>query len=372
MAPPLVVPILSQRGPDIVVPLFETPFFAPDAGADSVCNSRFTAFRGAGVTGSVIYRPDVVSLNTSKNVLTTDFAGGQFICVVGNNAGAYTRKAPTTTRHSQKCGFGFDIANPTESTGAMAGGDPVMSQCFEMYVAESNGPMFGQVFNQGILGNWGLNVFDANNPTLNATVNAIVDWSGGGYIGPVSGVPDYVGGNNYIWGGTLPTGGPQNNIVRWGNRPSGDARGTVYQLSFADPGINAQMGNSALGTTPVRPIRSGWIVTGLDPTGTEVAATQTRDVIVLNFNGSQWQRVRLVQTPRGSVAIKNGAIFPNYALHVDVGGYLYMIDYTDGGRLYTSFGLDIPLVAPAIQGFPIPGLSCFGSCYPVFVNQPAS
>ena len=368
------------RGRDIIVPLFETPFFAHGCSNNSVtANSRFTCVYVGPQDGSVAgfyYRPDVTVLNVTPNVIpvqTARFGPGDVSCI-GEFVGQIAKPGGLSQRWTQIVPFGANGLNPLLSqaqTNTVI--DPVRTNTMELNAAAGflgNGLFCSVAMDEGILSGNGFYCFNPNfKPDEHFIANG-PQYSGVGedarYMTMDNCIPNYADDNNYFYCGGLPIGGPQNNIVRWGNKPNGDIDGTRWITTFDDASIDTQLVNGPPTTAKVT--RAGWLLTNLAP----VTAFQSFDVILISRDGSTWRRIIFApQTPRAATAITNVSLNQSYAAHIDNSGIFYLFDYTDDGRLYTSFGLDIPLLAPLLPANQIPNLPCMPLCFPLGLDVPA-
>lgn len=375
---------VCQRGGDIIVPLFETPFFAHGAGAECVvANSRSTCAyvgpdAGGGASG-FYYRPDVTVLNVTPNRINVynSGLGPGAICLQGNIMAQIFRLGGspfTSIRAYQQDPFGTNLNNPIVSNAPPNGQfDPLHSSTMELRAAGGavNGLFIAMSNDEGILTG---NLFYCFNPIFPSLEHFAQGpaYNGVGeaarYMDLNNSIVSPTDDNNYFICGGLPSGGPPCNVVRWGNLPNGDLHGTRWAMSFDDPGIDAQLNGASSLPRSIRTTRAGWIVSSL----AQVTASMKYDVILIAKTGDTWRRIIFApQTPRASNAINNVSLFGQYAMHIDNSGILYLFDYTDDGRLYTSFGLDIPLIAPLIPANQMPNLPCMPLCFPLGLDVPA-
>lgn len=374
---------VCQRAGDIIVPLFETPFFAHGAGPDCVvANTRFTCayvgpLNGSGAAG-FYYRPDVTVLNVTPNKINVNNAGwgpGD-ICLQGNFMAQIYRLgfSPfTSTRAYQAVPFGANLNNPLVSNTPPQGQlDAVGSSTMELRALTGNKLFLAMSNNQGILNGNSFYCFNPAYPSAEHFAQGPT-YSGVGeqsrYMDLNNSIVGQTDDNNYFMCGGLPaTGCPPCNVVRWGNLPNGDPGGTRWAMSFDDPGIDSQLNGAGALPKSIRSTRAGWLFSSL----TQVNAGMTFDVILIAKTGDTWRRIIFApQTPRGGTAINNPSLTAQYAVHIDNSGIFYLFDYTDDGRLYTSFGLDIPLLAPILPAYQMPNLPCMPLCFPLGLDVPA-
>lgn len=379
--------ITAQFAGNIEVPLFETPFFAVGAGAASVCGGRFSAIVApqSPTGGTTIYRPDVTVLNNTPFLIPVNSATG------GPGQGKFYQQTPyytvsfdragstghINTVFSQKVPFGVNGTNPSLVTNPTTiNPGPDGSSCSGEMMTLQGGVdvLMGNIYDVGILDGWGL-ILTTPDGTNVGSPGTIIDAFDCGYwpapqlmIAPIPTYPQTrTDDNNYFLCGDLPTGHHPFNIVQWGNLPQGNLHGTVFQIHFDDPSLEAQLADPALTGPPAmtRSTRYGWLMTALNQ---RPGSSQLYDIILLSMTGRSYKRIILVgETPRASTFINVNASV-GYAAHIDISGLFYAWDYGDNGRFYTSFGLNIPLTAPLIDNLQFAPLPCFSPCYPFFLT----
>ncbi len=365
---------------DIIVPLFETPFFAHGASRDCVLgNSRETvAYAGGTSSGQpasgFYYRPNATVLNVTTNKIEVSDSGigPGAVCSLGNYIGQIFRPSGVGTRWAQWAPVGANVANPLVSRVTTVPLDPSHSSTMILNAAGGNHVYFAMMENEGILNGNAFFVFNPLFPSVEHVILNGPQYSGTGeqarYMTLENVVTNFDDDNNYFICGGAPAGGPPCNVVRWGNLPNGDVDGTRWIMSFDDPSIDSQLNGGSALPHGLRSTRAGWLV----PTLSQIDAWQRFDTILISKTGDNWRRIRFsAQTSRAAAMLINPALILAYAAHIDISGIFYIFDYNDDGRLYTSFGLNIPLQAPLIPATALPNFPCWPPCYPLGLDQPA-
>ncbi len=366
------------------IPLFETPFFAAGVDPDGVVGGRFSgvvAPAGHGASDQAfIYRPDVAVLNVTPNVMPQADFGWEY-CLTPYFAGRFDTPNHNQTAYCQRAPFGFNFPDPVLSALATvpnpgsAGG----ALCFEGIFEEFGTSIpLATYYDVGLLDGWNFIAYDPYVPSKFKNILGPNFDNGSGFNWPsikavTAKYPIFINGqltslgddNMYFLCGALPTGAQQMQIVRWGNRPHTDINGLQSALTFDTASLNNQLANPGLHAGPpigTRGTRFGFVIPSLIST----TPNQASDIMLLSPTEPSYRLIRLVaQSPRASAFIANGGPF---AFHIDQSAIAYAWDYNDGGRMYTSFGLDIPLNAPLIPPFQFAPLPCFSPCYPFFLT----